>query len=164
MASWPAIVTVLGLVALSGAGAQPRPQDAPGGQSTQSRSHSVTRSPSHPVTQSHSHTVTQPSKVIARAITACGRPRPSADIRPAMSPLRWLKSGAHPRGGPGGPGPSPWDPKSTRFSVFLPLNYVIFVFATRIQRFLLCGWTKEACSMVKSLRKVYFSHPTGHYL
>ena len=55
MASWPAIVTVLGLVALSGAGAQPRPQDAPGGQSTQSRSHSVTQSLSHWVTQSPSH-------------------------------------------------------------------------------------------------------------
>ena len=28
---------------------------------------------------------------------------------------------------------------------------------------LLCGRTEEACSMVNSLRKVDFSHPTGHY-
>ena len=34
--------------------------------------------------------------------------------------------------GPGGGGPSSWDLKSTRFSGFLPLNYVIYVFATRV--------------------------------
>ena len=28
---------------------------------------------------------------------------------------------------------------------------------------LLCGRTEEACSVVNSLRKVDFSHPTGHY-
>ena len=28
---------------------------------------------------------------------------------------------------------------------------------------LLCGRTEETCSMVNSLRKVDFSHPTGHY-
>ena len=38
--------------------------------------------------------------------------------------------GAHPRGGPGGPGPSPWDLENTRFSVCLPLSYVSFVLAT----------------------------------
>ena len=41
-------------------------------------------------------------------------------------------AGANPSGGPGGPGPSPWDLKNTIFSVFLPLNYVIFVFTTRV--------------------------------
>ena len=30
--------------------------------------------------------------------------------------------------------------------------------------FLLCGKTEEACSVAKSLRKVYFSHPTGRYV
>ena len=35
----------------------------------------------------------------------------------------YLYSGAHPRGGPGGPGPSPWDLPVTRFSRFLLLNY-----------------------------------------
>ena len=74
------------------------------------------------------------------------------------------EAGAHPRGGPEGPGPSPWDLKTTRFSVFLPSNYVIFVFASRVLKLLRCGRTEEACSMVKSLRKVYFWHPTGHYL
>ena len=28
---------------------------------------------------------------------------------------------------------------------------------------MLCGRTEESCSMVNSLRKVDFSHPTGHY-
>ena len=28
---------------------------------------------------------------------------------------------------------------------------------------LLCGRTEEACSMGNTLRKVHFSHPTGHY-
>ena len=69
-----------------------------------------------------------------------------------------------PKGRARGPGPSPWDLKSTRFSVFLPLNYVTFVLATRILIFLLFGRTEEACSLVKSLHKVYFSHPTGLYL
>ena len=41
-------------------------------------------------------------------------------------------AGAHPRGRRGGPGPSPCDLKNARFSVFLPLNYVIFVYATRV--------------------------------
>ena len=40
------------------------------------------------------------------------------------------------RGAPKGrarvPGPSPWSLHNTKFSVFLPLNTVIFVFATRV--------------------------------
>ena len=34
--------------------------------------------------------------------------------------------------GPGGPDPPLVTQKNTRFSAFLPLNYVIFVFATRV--------------------------------
>ena len=71
-------------------------------------------------------------------------------------------AGAHPRGGPGGPGP-PWDLINTIFSGFLPLNSVIYIFEVCILCFLLCGRTEEACSMVNSLREVDFSHPTGHY-
>ena len=71
-------------------------------------------------------------------------------------------SGAHPRGGPGGPSP-PWDMKNIIFSGFRPLNYVIYIFEVCFLCFLLCGRTEEACSMVNSLRKVDFSHPTGHY-
>ena len=61
-----------------------------------------------------------------------------------------------------GPGP-PWDLKNTIFSGFLPLNYVICIFEVCFLCFLLCGRTEEACSTVNSLRKVDFSHPTGHY-
>ena len=53
--------------------------------------------------------------------------------------------------------------KNTIFSGFLPLNYVIYIFDVCFLCFLLCGGTEEACSMVNSLRKVDFSHPTGHY-
>ena len=46
--------------------------------------------------------------------------------------------------------------KKTRFSGFPPLSYVICVFAASLQhvfeRFLLCGRTEEARSMMKSLR------------
>ena len=62
----------------------------------------------------------------------------------------------------GGEGP-PWDLKNTIFSGFLPLNYVICIFQVCFLSFLLCGRTEEACSMVNSLRKVDFSHPTGQY-
>ena len=55
-----------------------------------------------------------------------------------------------------------WDLKNTIFSVFLLLNYVIYIFEVFFS-FLLCGRTEEACSMVNSLHKVDFSHPTGHY-
>ena len=73
-------------------------------------------------------------------------------------------AGAHPRGGPGGFAPPPWDLKNTIFSVFLPLNYVIYIFEVCFFLcFLLCLRTEEACSIVNSLRKVDFSHPTGHY-
>ena len=66
-------------------------------------------------------------------------------------------------GGPRVPAP-PWDlKKNTIFSGFLPLNYVIWIFkVVFFLSFLLCGRTEEACSMVDSLRKVDFSHPTGH--
>ena len=43
------------------------------------------------------------------------------------------QSGAHPREGPGGPGPSPEDLPSTRFSGFLPLNCVICIFAACVR-------------------------------
>ena len=78
--------------------------------------------------------------------------------------MLFVLPGAHQRGGPGGPGPSPWGLKSTRFSGFLPLYYMICVFATRVLKLFAMWKDQEACSMVKSLRKVYFSHPTGHYL
>ena len=66
--------------------------------------------------------------------------------------------------GPGArPPPPPCDLKNTIFSGFLPLNYVIYIFEVCFLCFLLCGRTEEAWSMVNSLRKVGFSHPTGHY-
>ena len=40
-----------------------------------------------------------------------------------------IEPGVHPRGWSVGPGPSSWDLPSTRFSGFLPLNYVICIFA-----------------------------------
>ena len=43
-------------------------------------------------------------------------------------------SGAHPRGGPGGPGASPCDLSTTSFSGFLPLNYVICIFAAYVRK------------------------------
>ena len=58
---------------------------------------------------------------------------------------------------------SPWDLKNTIFSGFLPLTYVICILEVCFFSVLLYGRTEEACSMVKSLRKVDFSHPTGHY-
>ena len=67
------------------------------------------------------------------------------------------------RDAPGGPGPSPWDLKNTIFSGFLPLNYLMYIFEVCFLCFLLCGRTEEACSMVNSLRKVDFSHHSGHY-
>ena len=68
-----------------------------------------------------------------------------------------------PTGG-GGPAPPPWDLKNEKtFSGFLPLNYVICIFEVCFFKLFVCGRTKEACSMVNSLRKVDFSHPTGHY-
>ena len=72
-------------------------------------------------------------------------------------------SGAHPRGAMG-PAPPPLRPKNTRFSWFLPLNYVICSFEERVRKFLLCGRSEETFSMVKSLRKVYFSQPTDQYI
>ena len=69
----------------------------------------------------------------------------------------------HGGGGDEGPGP-PWDLKNTIFSGFLPLNYVICIFEVCFfLSFLLRGRIEEACSMVNSLRKIDFSHPTGHY-
>ena len=47
------------------------------------------------------------------------------------SPVSAIK--AHPRGGPGGTGPSPWDLPSTRFAGFIPLNYVICISATFVR-------------------------------
>ena len=43
------------------------------------------------------------------------------------------------------------------------INYVICSLKSVFLSFLLCGRSEEACSMVNSLRKVDFSHPTGHY-
>ena len=76
------------------------------------------------------------------------------------SPLQGRTHG----GGARDPGP-PWDLKNTIFSVFLPLNYVTcnFEVCFFFSSFLLFRKTEEACSMVNSLRKVDFSHPTGHY-
>ena len=68
-----------------------------------------------------------------------------------------------PKGRARGAAPPPWDLKNAIFSGFLPLNYVIYIFEVCFLCFLLCGRTEEACSMVNSLRKVDFSHPTGHY-
>ena len=69
-----------------------------------------------------------------------------------------------PKGRARGPGSSPWDLKSTSFSVFLLLNYVIFVLATRVLKLFAMWKDRGSLSMVRGLRKVYFSHPTGHYL
>ena len=65
--------------------------------------------------------------------------------------------------GGGGARLPPWDLKNTIFSGFLPLNYVICIFEVCFWSFLLSGRTEEACSVVNSLRKVDFSHLTGHY-
>ena len=43
-----------------------------------------------------------------------------------------------------GAGSSPWDLKITIFYVFLLLNYVIFVFATGVLKFVLCERIEEA--------------------
>ena len=59
------------------------------------------------------------------------------------------------------PPPPLWDLKNTLYSGCLPLNYAICNFEMFFYSFLLCGRTEEACR--KSLRKVYFSHPTGPY-
>ena len=63
----------------------------------------------------------------------------------------------------GGRGRPPLELKNAIFSGFLPLNYVICIFQVCFLSCLLHGRTEEACSMTKSLRKVDFSHPTGHY-
>ena len=70
------------------------------------------------------------------------------------------------RGAPMGRGNGPglhWDLTNTRFWAFLPWHYVNCNFQNVFQSFLLCGRTKEACSMAKSSCKVDFSHPTGQY-
>ena len=82
--------------------------------------------------------------------------RLSAAARTAASPRGARKGKAR------GAQALPLGPKNTRFSVFLPLNYVIFILAIRVLKLLLRGKTEKACSMVKRLCKVYFSHPTGH--
>ena len=77
-----------------------------------------------------------------------------------------MKGGGCRQGRTQGEGPgarAPWDLKNTIFSGFLPSNYVIYIFEVCFLCFLLCGRAEEACSMVNSLRKVNFSHPTGHY-
>ena len=88
-----------------------------------------------------------------------------ARSRPTLPILSWTTQpgstpGAHPRG----PSPPPpWDLKK---------HYIFRVSSVKLRdlhllslffKFLLCGKTEEACSMVNSLRKVDFSHPTGHY-
>ena len=71
-------------------------------------------------------------------------------------------------GVPPPPPPTPaLRPKNTLLSGFLPLNYVICVFAACLPSsnvFLVRGSTEEACSMVVSLRKVDILYPTGHYI
>ena len=70
--------------------------------------------------------------------------------------------GPHPRGRGRGPG-SPWDLK----------NYIFRGSSDQLRdlhrsdlllSFLLCRRTEEACRKIKSLRKVDFSHPSGHYI
>ena len=73
----------------------------------------------------------------------------------------WDTSHCAPTGGRGTR--PPFEPENTIFSGFLPLNYVICIFKVWFFS-ALCGRTEEACSMVNSLRKVDFSHPTGHYI
>ena len=75
----------------------------------------------------------------------------------------YLPTQGAPKGMARGAAPPPLGPENTIFSGFLPLNYVIYIFEVCFLCFLLCGRTEEACSMVNSLRKVDFSHPTGHY-
>ena len=91
--------------------------------------------------------------------------RPKKQIKKETNnqrPQLWLQSGAHPRMARR-TRPPPWDLKNTIFSRFHPLSYVICIFEVCFRNFLLCGRTEGACSMVNSLRKVDFSHPTGHY-
>ena len=62
-----------------------------------------------------------------------------------------MHSGAPTGGGSEGPGPSHFQ------------GFLICISEVCFLSFLLCGRTEEACSMVNSLRKVDFSHPTGHF-
>ena len=79
-----------------------------------------------------------------------------------LSAVRSMR-GAPMRGGARAP---PWDlNKTLDFQVLLCKNYVICNFAACVlTKTFLCERTEKACSMVKSLRKVDFSHPTGHYV
>ena len=52
-------------------------------------------------------------------------------------------SGAHPRGRPGGSGPSPWDPPSTRCLGFILLNYIVCIFAACVRK-LFAMWEDRA--------------------
>ena len=54
----------------------------------------------------------------------------------------------------------PSDIKNMILSEFLQSNYVICIFAACVLKlFAICGRTREACNMVKSLRKVDFFAP-----
>ena len=66
------------------------------------------------------------------------RPVPSRSVpfRPVPSRSVPFRPGAHPRGGPGGRAAetSPWNLPGTRFSGFLPLNYVNCIFAACVRK------------------------------
>ena len=65
----------------------------------------------------------------------------------------------------GARGPAPFGPEKTQFfSGFLPLNCAICIFEVCFLSFLLCGRAEEAWSTIKGLRKVNFSHSSGHYI
>ena len=79
--------------------------------------------------------------------------------------LRGSRSHARTQGrtqGGEGPGP-PLGPEKYYIFRGFPLITWFASLKSVFWRFLLCGRTEEACSMVNSLRKVDFSHPTGHY-
>ena len=68
--------------------------------------------------------------------------------------------GAHPRGAEAPPLET-W--KALYFQGLFRQITWFASFKSVLFSFLLCRRTEEACSMVNSLRKVDFSHPTGHY-
>ena len=70
-----------------------------------------------------------------------------------------IPSRGAPKGRARGPGPSSWDLKCIRFSWFLPLNYVVCIFATRVLNFLLCGRIQEARALLATIHENFCSGP-----
>ena len=74
------------------------------------------------------------------------------------------ESGAHPPGGGArGPGPPFGTWKTPYFQGFFRKITRFASLKSVFLSFLLCGRNEAACRMIKSLRKIDFSHPTGHH-